>query len=147
LSTFAVNDTEELPFPGVAVPIVGAPGTVAGTNVFDAADGALVPATFVAVAVHVYVLPFVSAVTMIGLAVPDPVPVAPPPDEAHVRSKCVTGLPPLFAPAVNKTETAVFPGDATKAVGASGADAKRKPFDAPEDALWPIAFVAVMVHV
>jgi hypothetical protein len=36
-------------FPGVALGAVGAPGKVAGTNVLDALDGALVPMAFVAV--------------------------------------------------------------------------------------------------
>ena len=39
--------------PPVALSIVGAPGTVAGTTAFDAADAKLVPMPFVAVTVHV----------------------------------------------------------------------------------------------
>jgi hypothetical protein len=45
----------------LTIPIVGAVGTDAGTKLFDAADGGLVPIAFVAVTVHRYVLPFVSA--------------------------------------------------------------------------------------
>ena len=37
----------------VAAPIVGAPGTVAGVTLFDAAETALFPALFVAVTVKV----------------------------------------------------------------------------------------------
>ena len=48
-----VNATEPEPFPRVAVPIVGAPGTVAGTKLFDSADGALEPCAFCAVTVQV----------------------------------------------------------------------------------------------
>jgi hypothetical protein len=39
--------------PGVAVTAVGAPGTEIGVTLFDAAEGALEPAIFVAVTVKV----------------------------------------------------------------------------------------------
>jgi hypothetical protein len=48
-----VNLTEARPFPRVAVPIVGAPGTVAGMKLFDAAEGAPVPTALVAVTLQV----------------------------------------------------------------------------------------------
>jgi hypothetical protein len=54
--------------------------------VFESADGALIPTTFVAVAVHVYVLSFVKPLTTIGLPEPDAEPVAPPSDDGHVTS-------------------------------------------------------------
>jgi Na+/proline symporter len=54
------------PFPAVAVPIVGAFGTVAGVTALDALDGVLVPFAFVAVTVKVYAVPFESPVTVIG---------------------------------------------------------------------------------
>jgi len=47
----------------VAVPIVGAPGTVAGVTEADAVDKLDVPAEFVAVALNVYAVPFVNPVT------------------------------------------------------------------------------------
>jgi len=47
----------------VAVPIVGAPGTVAGVTELDAVDKADVPAEFVAVVLKKYVVPFVKPVT------------------------------------------------------------------------------------
>ena len=50
-----------------ALTLAGAPGTVGITTEFDALDDALVPATFVAVIVKVYVAPEVSPVTVIGL--------------------------------------------------------------------------------
>ena len=52
-----------------AVPIVGAPGAVAGTGVteFDAADATDVPRLFVAVTVNVYAVPVVKPVTVIAL--------------------------------------------------------------------------------
>ena len=49
----AVNVTLACALPPVAVPIVGAPGTVAGVTLFDAADAVPVPALLVAVTVKV----------------------------------------------------------------------------------------------
>ena len=48
----AVNATEPEPLPRVTVPIVGAPGTVAGTKLFDGADAGLGPMAFAAVTVQ-----------------------------------------------------------------------------------------------
>ena len=67
----AVNATDALALPAVAVPIVGAPGTVpTGVTLFDAADAAPVPMAFVAFTVKVYAVPLVNPVMLIGLAVP-----------------------------------------------------------------------------
>ena len=41
------------PLAGVAIPIVGAPGTVAGVTMLEGADGSLTPYEFVAVTVNV----------------------------------------------------------------------------------------------
>ena len=79
----AVNVTEADVFPRVAVPIVGAPGTVAGMKLFDAADAAPVPTAFVAVTVQVYVLPLVRPDTTIGLDPPVAEPDNPPSEDAH----------------------------------------------------------------
>ena len=46
--------------------MVGAPGTVAGVTLFDAAEGELFPTPLVATTVHVTGVPFVSPVTVIG---------------------------------------------------------------------------------
>jgi hypothetical protein len=48
-----------IPLTLLAVPMVGAPGTVAGTAAADAADAGPVPAAFVAVTVKVYEVPLV----------------------------------------------------------------------------------------
>jgi hypothetical protein len=73
------KDTASAVLPPVVPVIVGGSGTVtAGTAVFDATDNALVPTALVAVAVHVYTFPLVKPFTMIGLAAPEAVPVAPP---------------------------------------------------------------------
>ena len=49
----AVNVTVAWAFPAVAVPIVGAPGTVEGVTGFEAELGRLDPLTFLAVTVKV----------------------------------------------------------------------------------------------
>ena len=72
----AVNATLAVPLPGDTVPIVGAPGTVRGVT-DTVPDAAPVPAAFVAVTEQVYAVPFVRPDTVIGLAVPVPVIVAP----------------------------------------------------------------------
>ena len=55
--------------PTVAVPMVGAPGTVRGVT-FTPADGAPVPTALIAETVHEYAVPFVSPLTVIGEAWP-----------------------------------------------------------------------------
>jgi hypothetical protein len=66
----AVKVTVACALPAVAVPMVGAPGAVAGAvgvTTFDGADGGPVPMLFVAVTVKVYALPFASPVTVIDV--------------------------------------------------------------------------------
>ena len=53
LSAPAVNVTLALALPRVAVPMVGASGTVSGTTAFDAAESGPVPTPLVAFTVHV----------------------------------------------------------------------------------------------
>jgi hypothetical protein len=78
-----LNATVSWPLPMMGVPMVGAPDTVAGMTAFDAADASPVPTPFVALTVHVYVLPLVSDPTTIGLDAPDALPAAPPLDDVH----------------------------------------------------------------
>jgi hypothetical protein len=69
----AVKATDALALPAVAVPIVGAPGTVLlarGVTLFDALEAEPVPTPFVAVTVNVYAVPLVRLQTVIGLDVP-----------------------------------------------------------------------------
>ena len=61
------------------IEIEGVLDTVTGVTLLEAAEAAPVPAAFVAVTVKVYVVPLISPVTVIGLAVP--VPVKPPGEE------------------------------------------------------------------
>ena len=49
----AVKVIVDVAFPAVAVPMVGAPGTVAGITVLDADEDELTPIAFVAVTVNV----------------------------------------------------------------------------------------------
>ncbi len=72
----AVKATEADSLPGVAVPMVGAPGAPTGVTEFEAAEAAPVPTPLVAVTVKVYAVPLVRPLTVIGLVVP--VPVKPP---------------------------------------------------------------------
>jgi hypothetical protein len=65
----AVNDTLACASPFVAVPIVGAPGTVDGVTELEAELARPVPLALVAVTVKVYAVPLVRPVTVIGLAV------------------------------------------------------------------------------
>ena len=77
----AVNVTLALPLPAVAVPIVGAPGTVAaalGVTLFEVPDAAPVPIAFIAFTLNVYAVPFVSPVTVIEVHGAVHVPVSPP---------------------------------------------------------------------
>ena len=67
----AVNVTETVVLPAVAVPMVGASGTVAGVTLFDAADGSLSPTAFVATTVQVTGTPLVRPVTVMGEVAPD----------------------------------------------------------------------------
>src|SRR3954470_3913121 len=60
----AVKVTVACALPAVAVPIVGAPGTVAGVTLFEGAEGGLAPMAFVAMTVKVYAVPLARPVTV-----------------------------------------------------------------------------------
>jgi len=60
----AVKVTVARTFPAVAVPIVGASGTVEGVTEFEATLAALLPLSFVAITVKVYAIPLVSPPTV-----------------------------------------------------------------------------------
>ena len=63
----AVNVIVASPLPPVALTLIGALGGVAGVTELLVPDGVLLPTAFVAVTVKVYVAPFVSPLTIIGL--------------------------------------------------------------------------------
>jgi hypothetical protein len=129
--------------PAVAVPIVGAPGTVAGVTLLEAADAGPVPIALVAFTVKVYAVPFVSPVTVIGLDAP--VAVMLPGLEVTVYE--VIGLPPFEAGGVKLTVACWLPAVAVTAVGAPGTVAGVTLFDAADAGPVPIALVAVTVKV
>jgi len=70
--------------------MIGASGTVRGVTLFEGADAAPVPATFVAATVKLYAVPFASPVTVIGL----PAPVAVRPSGFDVIKYEMIALPP-----------------------------------------------------
>ncbi len=142
LLTGAVKVTVACPLPAVAVPIVGASGTVEGVTELDTADAVLVPTAFVAVTVKVYVVPFVRPVMVIG---DDPPEAVCPPLDVTVYD--VIAEPPLLTGAENVTTASPFPAVAVPIVGASGVVAGTTALDTAEAVLVPTAFVAVTVNV
>jgi hypothetical protein len=68
-----VKLTAACAFPAAALTAVGAPGNAAGVTLFDAVEAGPVPTLLVAATVQVYAVPFVSPVTVSGLAAPEPV--------------------------------------------------------------------------
>jgi hypothetical protein len=66
LAAPAVNPTETLAFPRVAVPIVGAAGTPAGVTLFEVPEAGPVPTAFAATTVQVSEVPLVRPLTRIG---------------------------------------------------------------------------------
>ena len=79
-----VKLTVAIPLPGIAVPIVGASGSVVGVTLFEAADAAPDPATFVATTVNVYAVPLASPFTMIDVQGAVQLPVMPEGDAVAV---------------------------------------------------------------
>ena len=62
----AVKVTVACPVPAVAVPIVGAPGIVAGITTLEGFDGKPVPLEFLAVTVNLYATPYVIDTPFVG---------------------------------------------------------------------------------
>jgi len=99
---------------------VNAPEVVPPVGVTETlAEGLLVPAEFVAVTVHEYVVPLDSPRTTIGLAVPVPVNVALP--SVHVAVYPVIAAPPFDAGAVKATVALPLPAVEVRFVGGPGA--------------------------
>jgi hypothetical protein len=142
----AATETERRWLPRATEGCAGADGSVAGTTRLDASDGGLVPTEFVAVTVHVYVLPFVKPLTVMGEALPLLLPVAPPLLDAHEAVNDVMGLP-LSAPAENATVTDPLPRVTFVMVGESGTAAGIAGSEGSDAPLVPRPFVAVAVHV
>jgi hypothetical protein len=143
--TGAVNVTVAWTLPRVAVPMVGAPGVVAGVTLLDAADGAPAPTALVAVTVKVYAVPFVRPLTVIDVHGAAHVPVMLAGDDVAVYE--VIAEPPLDAGAVNVTVACALPRVALPMAGAPGTVAGVTLLDADDGALVPAALVAVTVKV
>ncbi len=141
--TGALKVTVTCPLPWVAVPMIGASGTVAGTTELEVADPALSPSAFVAVTVKVYVTPFVNPVTVIG-EVP-PVAVIPPGEDVTVYK--VIAEPPFLTGTEKIIVASPFPRVAVPMIGASGTVAGVAELLTAEATLVPTAFVAVTVKV
>ena len=62
----ALNVTVACAFPAIAMPMTGAPGTVAGVTALEAEDAGPLPTALVAITVKVYDVPLVRPVTVMG---------------------------------------------------------------------------------
>jgi hypothetical protein len=98
----AVYPTVAEPLPAVAVPIVGAPGTVVAVMLFEAEEAAEVPIALVAVTVNVYEVDDVKPVTVNG----EDAPAAVSPPGLDVTVYEVIAELPLYAGAVKVTDAA-----------------------------------------
>jgi hypothetical protein len=146
LSPGAANVTTSTWFARLTVGWAGTSGTAAGTTAFDAGDVPPLPTSFVAVTVHVYVLPLVRLLTVIGDAGPVLLPGTPPSLDVHDTEYDMIALP-LSAGGVNETTTTWSPRAAEGAAGVPGRVAGTTGFEADDGGLTPTAFVAVTVHV
>ena len=146
LSAPGVNATDTDASPRVTLVIDGAAGAAAGITLAEAADGALVPITLVAVTVQVYVLPLVRPLTVICDAVPVLLPDVPKLLDVHDAEYERIALP-LSAPGVKATEIDALPRVTLVMVGGSGTAAGTTGSDGVDALLVPMAFVAVTVQV
>jgi hypothetical protein len=142
----AVKLTVACAFPAAAVPMAGAPGTVVGVTLFEAADADPVPTELVAFTVNVYAVPLVRPVITCDSAV-DPALLSTPPAGFEVTVYPVTALPPLEAGALKVTVAWALPAVAVPIVGAPGTVAGVTLFEAAEAAPVPAELVAVTVNV
>ena len=141
----AVNVTLACALPAVAVPMVGAPGTVAGVTLLDVLDAGPVPTALVAVTVKVYAVPLVSPLTVIDVHGAVQLPVIPDGDEVAVYAVIVE--PPSLAGAVKATVACALPAVAAPIVGAPGGPRGVALLDALDAGPVPTEFVAVTVNV
>jgi hypothetical protein len=131
--------------PRVAIGGAGALGTVLGIADADATDAGPAPFAFVAVTVHVYVLPFVRPATTSGDAAPLADPGVPPFADEQFAVKLVIALPPSNGGA-NETVSCALPDATTGWAGASGTRFGTAATDAGDAGPVPLAFVAVSVQ-
>ena len=132
------------PSPIVAVNEVGGVGKPAGTDAGEIADATPVPMLFIAFAVNVYGVPFVSPVILQLVAGAIAVQVAP---LLAVTKYEVIGSPPSSEGGDHETTVDVSPARTESAVGAPGTDAGVALAELVENADSPIAFIAATVNV
>lgn len=142
--TGAAKVTDACVLPAVAVPMVGAPGTVEGVTLFDAEDAGPLPIPFVAVTVKVYAVPLARPATRIAVHGAVQAPVNPPGEEVAV--KLVIAAPPSEAGAANVTEACALPPVAVPMTGAPGIVAGVTVFEEAEGAPGPLVFTALTVN-
>jgi hypothetical protein len=142
-----VNATDTDVFPRDTLVIVGASGAAAGTMATDAGDGSLVPIALVAATVHVYVLPLVSELTVIGDAAPVLLPDVPPLLDVHDAEYDRTANPPSSEGALKVTTICALPRVTEGWAGALGAAPGTTGRDGSDAPLVPTALVAVTVQV
>ena len=80
----AANVIVACALPPVALPIAGAPGTVAGVTMLEGAELGLAPTALIAITVNTYWLPFTRPPTVIDVQGALQAPVKPPGDEVAV---------------------------------------------------------------
>jgi hypothetical protein len=141
-STGTVNATVIREGPPVTFGVVGAFGTATATAALDSPEMPLVPARFVALRSHVYVLPLVRPVTSIGEIVPELLAGRPPSGDGHVAVYDVIGAP-LSAGGVNATCITFRPDVTLGAAGALGASTGRTGADSGEFGPVPAALAAL----
>ena len=152
MSVGAVQLTVAEAFPPVAVTPVGAPGTLGalGITALDADESGPVPLGFVADTLNVYVVPFVSPVTVVEVAGGLPVTVtgvcAVVPTYG-VTVYLVSVLPPLLVGAIQLTVAWPLPAVAVTPVGAPGRPFGVTALDADESGPVPFAVVADTLNV
>jgi hypothetical protein len=130
--------------PAVAETEVGAPGTVAGTTVFDDAEAGPGPAPLAAVTVNVYAVPLVRPLTDVD-SVPPPTVTTSPAFDRTVYD--VIALPPVEAGADQLTVALALWPMALTPVGAPGTAIGVTALEGDDGGLVPAAFVAVTVNV
>ncbi len=125
----------------------GRPGTEFGTTAAEDGDEGPEPLPLVALTLHVYDLPFVSPVTVIGDEPPGTLALAAPPfDETHFVVNPVIAEPPSDG-ATNDTTIRPAPPTTVGAAGADGSEPSTTAADCTEAGPSPLTFDAKTVHV
>jgi hypothetical protein len=135
-----------LPFPGATEGANGLDGLVTITMVDEGTENGPAPLEFLAKTRHVYVLPGVNGVTVIGDAAPTTSPDTPPFVDVQLAVKSMIAEPPVNG---GTKVTRMFPVPATTVgfAGAAGTAFGTTDTDGTDGRPSPLAFVANTVHV